>query len=185
MKRYALVIGCLLSTPVWADGPKTPAKGCVTIHRLNFSLPNPTVEIVSVQTATRILGEVGVSLRWKHSELREPDASCIAIQMELDRDSTRPNQEALAYALPFQHGGTQIHVFMDRLPAQSVIQRGELLGHVMAHEIGHVLEGIDDHSQSGVMKARWSKSDYALMYQRSLHFASDDALRIARAFARH
>src|SRR5262249_46240082 len=130
MKRNTLLIGCLLSIPVWAADPKMPVNGCVTIHMLNFSLPNPTVEIVALQTVIRILGECGVGVRWKHYELREPVAECIAIQMELDRYSPRP-EGALAYALPFQHGGTQIHVFMDRLHAPTNIQTGELLGYVM------------------------------------------------------
>jgi hypothetical protein len=31
-----------------------------------------------------------------------------------------------------------------------------VLGHVLAHEIGHVLQGVARHSDSGLMKGRWS-----------------------------
>jgi hypothetical protein len=35
-----------------------------------------------------------------------------------------------------------------------------MLGHAMAHEIGHVLLGSTEHSPDGIMKARWSTTDY-------------------------
>jgi hypothetical protein len=35
-----------------------------------------------------------------------------------------------------------------------------MLGHAIAHEIGHVLLGTIDHSPSGIMKARWETADY-------------------------
>jgi hypothetical protein len=35
-----------------------------------------------------------------------------------------------------------------------------LLGHAMAHEIGHVLIRTTEHSPDGIMKARWGKADY-------------------------
>ena len=40
-----------------------------------------------------------------------------------------------------------------------------LLAHVLVHEITHVLEGVDRHTGQGVMKARWTEDDLALMAQ--------------------
>jgi hypothetical protein len=37
--------------------------------------------------------------------------------------------------------------------------RDALLGYVLAHEIGHVLEGLVRHSGAGVMKASWNRAD--------------------------
>ena len=49
-----------------------------------------------------------------------------------------------------------------------------LLAHVLVHEIGHILQGIDRHSGSGVMKARWSSADYHEMARLHFGFTQED-----------
>jgi hypothetical protein len=68
---------------------------------------------------------------------------------------------AMGYAMPYGKAGTRIHILLDRvLGAGSQRLAGVLLGHVMAHELGHVLEGISRHSDSGLMKAHWDDHDF-------------------------
>jgi hypothetical protein len=43
-----------------------------------------------------------------------------------------------------------------------------LLGHVLAHEITHILQGVESHSASGVMKNKWDYRDYVEMQRRPL-----------------
>jgi predicted metalloendopeptidase len=50
----------------------------------------------------------------------------------------------------------------------------EVLGHVIAHEIGHVLEGVARHSTDGLMKPHWTLQDYWRMKNRHLFFAAED-----------
>jgi hypothetical protein len=49
-----------------------------------------------------------------------------------------------------------------------------LLGHVLAHEIVHILSGTDSHSEKGVMKRRWNQSDLEQMLIRPLTFSNLD-----------
>ena len=54
-------------------------------------------------------------------------------------------------------------VFYDRIETVSKtgdVSLSTMLGHAIAHEIGHVLLGTTDHSRSGIMKARWGRADY-------------------------
>ena len=44
----------------------------------------------------------------------------------------------------------------------------------LVHEITHVLQGIDRHSDSGVMKALWTAQDYFQMRVEALPFAPED-----------
>jgi hypothetical protein len=56
---------------------------------------------------------------------------------------------------------------VDRL-AQSnglAVTRGQFLGALMAHEIGHVLIGSGIHSAAGIMKAHWGSRDLPLIRQ--------------------
>jgi hypothetical protein len=69
----------------------------------------------------------------------------------------------LGYALPDALTGVNAAVFYDRierLHKSADIDLSTLLGHAMAHEIGHVLLGAREHSPRGIMKARWSQSDF-------------------------
>jgi hypothetical protein len=50
-----------------------------------------------------------------------------------------------------------------------------LLAHVMVHEVTHVLQGMDHHSDTGVMKARWTSDDYKKMLWDPLPFTDYDA----------
>jgi predicted metalloendopeptidase len=58
----------------------------------------------------------------------------------------------------------------------------EILGHVIAHEIGHVLEGIARHSPEGLMKAHWGLHDYMRMKKQRLCFSTEDVDLMRRHF---
>lgn len=75
--------------------------------------------------------------------------------------SVSPN--ALGFAVTHQGDSTYASVFRDRVLA--MVGRGgpcseaELLGHAMAHELGHLLLGSSAHSRYGLMAGRWSATD--------------------------
>jgi len=68
-------------------------------------------------------------------------------------------------------------VFYDRIPrdiTESLFHRGSILAHVITHEITHVLQGIERHSATGVMKARWNPEEFRSMTFRPLAFEPGD-----------
>jgi hypothetical protein len=77
---------------------------------------------------------------------------------------------ALAYALPYE--GTHITVFYDRIAKGAY--PSTVLAHVMVHEITHLLQGIGRHSETGVMKARWTVRDMIGMGMTPLPFTRED-----------
>jgi hypothetical protein len=87
-----------------------------------------------------------------------------------------------AYALPYQ--GDQITVLYDRVE-QTVVPYAVpiLLAHVLVHEITHILQGINRHSESGVMKAHWDGGDYMAMGKKLLPFTEADVELIHRGLA--
>jgi hypothetical protein len=46
--------------------------------------------------------------------------------------------------------------------------------HVLVHEIAHILQESDQHSESGVMKAVWTHPDYVRMRTETLSFTPGD-----------
>jgi len=81
---------------------------------------------------------------------------------------------ALGFARVYE--GVHIDVFCDRLDRMAPGSKlaVPLLAHVLVHEITHMLQGIDRHSDSGVMKANWTASDYAEMVSSPLPFTPVD-----------
>lgn len=158
----ALAMGCLMVVAAMDAESRTGSGDCVTVQLYGAqSVPLDVLQSAEA-TASRIFGDIGVSVSWKGYTNRPLEGVCLAIHVELSKTfpaELKPG--ALALAFPYRDGGTQIQVFLDRvLTCASSMQNGLLLGHVMTHEIGHVLEGIDRHSEQGVMKAHWDGRDF-------------------------
>ncbi|MEO8678861.1 MAG: hypothetical protein ABI665_07435 [Vicinamibacterales bacterium] len=74
--------------------------------------------------------------------------------------------------------GGAIYVFHDRVIEFSNMQRMDpalVLGTVIAHEIGHVLLRRPGHSAEGMMRARWTPSDWERASLGFLLFSPPDA----------
>jgi hypothetical protein len=83
---------------------------------------------------------------------------------------------ALAYST-YGAKGPCVTILMNRLEGNlkaSPIHGGSLLGHVLAHEICHVLQGVARHSLEGIMKGHWSLQETMDMPFRRLRFTEED-----------
>jgi hypothetical protein len=92
---------------------------------------------------------------------------------------------AVAFTFPFHGDGTAITVMSDRLlflTAQRPKLRTVLLAHVLAHEIAHILQITNAHSETGVMKQHWTGEDYDKMEKRPLEFTRTDVELIQEGF---
>ena len=99
------------------------------------------------------------------------------------------DSDALGVALQVEHGsGSYCYVFQERLDglaAATHISPARLLGHAMAHEIGHLLKGSNSHSPQGLMSKHWYATELRAAAMGSLNFTADDAIlmrtRLAQA----
>jgi hypothetical protein len=110
----------------------------------------------------------------------------IAAMVGVAAESGQPQQKLTVYlrdnaVVPL---GVHIRVFYDRVWSQARSLRTQLLAHVLVHEITHVLQGIDRHSDSGVMKAVWTGEDYSQMRVEPLPFAPEDVELVHVGLAR-
>jgi hypothetical protein len=140
----------------------------------------PSVSMLTVEAiASEIMATAGVLLQWRGGGDKCP-AGAIVVTLA-DRTPETVHQDALAFAVPDK--GT-VEVFADRV-AKNYPQAlaPHLLGHVLAHEITHVLEGVATHSGSDVMKVRWTPPDFNAMYVRSLTLSNDDIAMITSGMA--
>jgi hypothetical protein len=121
--------------------------------------------------AAKMFAGIGVKIAWCHPG---PDCPSQVIRIRLtDQTPVTLKPGALAFARPYE--GTYIRVFYDRVyEKRETAPLPRLLAHVIAHEITHVLQGIDRHSDHGVMKARWDEWDFVRMAVKPLPFADED-----------
>jgi hypothetical protein len=128
-------------------------------------------------TAVRLFGEIGVTVAFRSGNHKRPEANGVpVIQIQLDEKAPADfHPGAMAYATPYAGVGTRIHIICDRVAKRSLdAGSGKVLGHVLAHEISHVLQGVSRHSAEGVMKADWQTADFHKMVEGTLVFESID-----------
>ena len=136
MRTIRVLIGIMLGM-----GVAGAAAGCAVEVRLsNTALAAPGVVSQAKWTAGAIFARIGVKLAWTSGGSAPSCGNPIEIRLEAgDPGAERP--DSLAYAMPYLGGGTSIHVFVERVVAMAPASRtGVVLGHVLAHEITHVLE---------------------------------------------
>jgi hypothetical protein len=120
--------------------------------------------------ASKMFAAASLTIEWRRSDNCPADGIRISLS-QFSRASDHP--KAYAYALPYE--GTHIVLFWDRIQ-NSTEPRGlpYLVAHVLVHEITHILEGTCRHSDTGVMKAVFTRSDIDEMGFHPLAFAAVD-----------
>jgi hypothetical protein len=129
------------------------------------------------QTAAQIFSGIGVQLQWSCDD-RPNNAILIRLAARVPKHFRKGT---LAFALPFARKGVRITVFYDRL--EPIFEEhqglaGSILGYVLAHEIAHVLERIDAHAETGLMRGQWNENDFVSMKFNAFHFTPEDAQTI-------
>jgi hypothetical protein len=120
--------------------------------------------------ASGIYSRIGVVLTWVYG--KPPNSQAIVVQFA--QESRRDNPSgAIGYALPYE--GSSITIYYSRMEWAERLPdfAPRLLGHVLAHEIGHILQAIARHSDTGLMKAQWTAADYREM-DRLMRVAPED-----------
>jgi len=129
------------------------------LSRDNVALFDATL---AEEIASRMFARIGVALHWREVGHNCPGEAIVVSLTTRTPEGLQPH--ALAYALPYEC--THIRVFLDRIHQVSLhgpnLER-YLLAHVLVHEITHILQGTNVHSDRGIMKARWDQKDYDQM----------------------
>jgi hypothetical protein len=137
----------------------------------------------AVGIATEMLARAGVTTKWEsyHRHCRNQGDKPIMIQV-ISHVAENDQPGALAAARPFD--GVHIRVFYERIQ-QAVDSKlvTRLLAHVLVHEIAHIIEGTDRHSDFGIMKEHWDAEDYHQMRRSPLAFTEEDMQYIRTGLA--
>jgi hypothetical protein len=177
MKTSAMItMAAMLAGSAWAAGKSDTQRLAICIE----DGKRARVADAAAKASSLFLS-AGVKLEW-HSEISFCKGNVNAMVVSLMTSTPKTfHPGALAYALPYE--GVHIEVFYDRIAQADPELVPSLMANVIVHEITHILQGIDRHSASGVMKAVWDSSDYTLMKRGMLRFTAIDVEMIRDGFA--
>jgi hypothetical protein len=170
MKLVAMMaISALMGTAA------TPKQGGerVTVY-ISYDAPVDMILMATAQgLATQMFAGIGVDVEWHGGIPPAGKKGAIAIEL-VTHTKVSLHPDALAYTRPYE--GIHIQILWNRVKMTPCPSK--LLAHVMVHEITHILEGIDRHSEEGVMKGRWNEADFEAMGFKPLPFAPEDVMII-------
>ena len=168
--------------------PDTPS---ITVRTYNLAKA-PLKELLRAsQAAGDIFKQAGIEVRWLSCALSLEEArSNRACEEAIGRHDldvvvstasiTRPGMatdSSLGFASPLAPS-SQVVVLWDRskrMAESSGVPAGILLGHAMAHELGHLLLQSMEHSRTGIMRSRWGKEELLRAESGGLLFTAEQA----------
>ena len=158
---YCILVGCFIALETSALSQSPSLKVNVRVYN-HVKVRRETLQRAQSETS-RVFGQAGVELRWL------PDPSSEDGRHEQLHQATNPGQLVLNIKLLDESIATRLHrtgsrfglalhvdafVFFQRVEEEArngTSSTSTILGHIMAHELGHLLLGEDSHSSDGIM----------------------------------
>jgi hypothetical protein len=177
--RVALLLAATLLVAL--SGVRLHARGIpagLTIRVYDLAGVNGHQRSAALATAGGVLAEAGINADWRecvHTGKRaaacDPEAKSTSLLVRLvhgdaevapDSEATAAAGLAMGYAViePASGAGSLATVFLDRVQHAARAAGGDyptLLGRAIAHEVGHLLLGTNQHAASGLMRAQWTQ----------------------------
>jgi hypothetical protein len=194
MLKQSIVVGLLIPLGSWAaDDAGLPAALSLSVRLYNTSSASvPELEEMKA-SASQIFNRAGVQVEWipcapgprDSAVCPNPNSAAnrIIIFVRLIDAPVQPaHRDQLHRALlgRANHNTTSAVVFYKTAcaieqNAPRIVTRGQILGHALAHEIGHLLLATDAHSLVGIMKENYDSEDLFAMGKGHLSFMAAES----------
>jgi hypothetical protein len=176
-------------------GAAEPKLG-ITVQVYNWAHVAPGTLTAAEGEGTRIFREAGVGVLWLNCPLSPAEAQESPICAEpcpwgrfvvriVSDVPTGFSKTSLGFA--FTDTGIYASVFYQRVnefAKEGTATHSKILGHAMAHEIGHLLLDLRGHATFGIMRGRWNVQDLRSASMGALVFSSKESALIRDAAAR-
>ena len=170
----ASVLSAAASSLRGKSGREIEAEQTLRIHLYDQAhVPAGTLKWATAE-ATRIFRAAKIKINWEQPSAESPrdqgldmssampwklgERQYLVVRIMRRTPATTTFRGALGFALPVAQNGAHVSIFYDRVEALARCVSAAsyvILGHAMAHEIGHVLLSSSGHSSAGLMQARW------------------------------
>ena len=199
LSKTWLVLGTFLATlvfPAWARTNHGEYSQLVVSVYDSVGIPR-TALAQAEREAEKIFKPAGVNVLWMNcptaatrqrdsTALTPPDCGLVEwpnhLALRIVPGTNRFTNEVFGVAFLSGEGvGCYSDVFYDHatgLHAESNVSVANILGNVIAHELGHLLLGSNSHALSGIMKARWEGKELDRVAKGGLSFNAEQAEHI-------
>jgi hypothetical protein len=160
---------------------QTPIQPVVQVHIIDGAeVPEDTLERAQSE-ATYVFRLSGITLVWV--DAKGCQNSCLTVRIVVQAISAKSRNPHMLGVAPSteEARGINVWIFYPRVRAYSSdlgIHASTLLGHVMAHEMGHLLLPLGAHSLTGIMRAEWDPAQVRNATRGRLTFTPDQAALI-------
>ena len=169
----------------------------ITIYTYNYAQVPEAQFKLAVKTAGKTLSAAGIETRWVSAEEASGAFGPSDLAMRVLPGVPEGFPKGVAGFAPLSektgHGSVAM-VFQERIaelvrrtdpkawnsycPLPRSMAEALVLGHMMAHEIGHLLLGVGSHSKKGLMTYPWGPRELHALARGKLLFTTDEASRI-------
>jgi len=165
----------------------------ITVQVYNWASVAPQIVADAENEATRIFRATGVAVSWLNCPLsvHQAEASTICIApCPPNRFAVRINSEMPAdlpktsLGVALSETGIYVTVYYPRVDEYAKLglaSHAQVLGHAIAHEVGHLLLGPASHTGFGIMRGAWTAEDLHSMAMGALLFSRQQAAVIRKA----
>jgi hypothetical protein len=182
--------------------PVSSAAGQSDLVQLRVSVYNSSPFLASAiagaeADAGRVLRYAGVEVLWLNCpqdvQQEAPHGLCseVSFPSHLSLRIVRASQGLKATTIGISFSakdgkGCYADLFYEsiqKLHEETYASPSLILGHAMAHELGHLLLGANSHSPSGLMRAHWTREDLGNASKGNLRFSKEQSARITTRLA--
>jgi len=189
-----LALVFVAASPVSAASKRDLVQLRVSVFNSSPVLPS-TIEAGETE-AGRVLMYAGIEVIWLNCPQDAPHevsrGLCSAVSfpshlsLQLLRSSRGLRTSTVGISF-LEHGeGCYADLFYEpivNLQVTTHVDPSVVLGYAMAHELGHLLLGVNSHSPSGLMRAHWTRADLANASKGKLQFSRQESFRIMNRLA--
>jgi hypothetical protein len=185
IRIYGLLIALFaLLAPGTAGPPARPhgiaGESSITV-RLYAMFPDALPHLPrAIEEADLVFRKAGLRVRWLDCSGPDRETPCdetagrkdIRLRIVAGR-GRRDLGDALGYAMATKQGGVYATAFfgaVTEVRRGMVVSTAQVLGHVIAHEVGHLLLGDSRHSRGGLMSASWNDRELRKIARREMRF---------------
>lgn len=195
--RQLILRGLVVVVSTWfvsgsgAHAQAVAAQRVVVRSYNTFGLPLSMLDHAE-STARDLLREAGIDSSWRNCRTTDGPSSqagdlcneVLSASEVIVRVVAAPRAitevEVLGYSHvdAYRRQGTLATVFADRVRALAAalrVEEGTLFGRAIAHEVGHLLLGTLEHSETGLMRSAWNTAGRR---QSDWFFSSSEAARM-------
>jgi hypothetical protein len=194
-----LVAASASATPQAALQAQPNEEKQITIRVRNYAWIESAVLSKAETTASRVLQEAGAKTAWAlcldggtWSEevacTKPPGPMDFTVNVLPSSMSQAFHRRGDVFGQATEDGvqgfGWIAWIFYDTIKSFAVerdLSVTQLLGHALAHELGHLLLGANSHSGVGLMHAPWSSRELLAADQGPLYFSASESKRIQKA----